>query len=135
MAYHALVIDGLEPLGQYSQATITAPGRLLHIAGQVSMDADTVLGVGDPDAQAAQVVDRLGRVLSAAGGSWSDVCLVRAYATSLDAARAFARARRHVLREPPPASTVLIVAGLIHPDLVIEAEATAALDGQGDRHG
>lgn len=135
MAYDALVIDGLEPLGQYSQATITATARLLHISGQVSMDADTVLGVGDPDVQAAEVIDRLGRVLSAAGASWADVCLLRAYATSLEAARAFAKARRGVLRDPPPASTTLIVAGLIHPDLVIEVEATAVLDAEGSRHG
>ncbi len=131
MPYQALVIDGLEPLGQYSQATISAGGGLLHVSGQVAIEAGAVLGVGDPDVQAFEVVARLERIIAAAGATWADVCVLRAFATSREAVRAFARARKGFLVDPPPASTVVIVAGLVHPDLLIEAEATVTLDGRG----
>lgn len=36
-------------------------------------------------------------------------------------------ARAAVLASPPPASTLVVVAGLVHPDLLVEVEAVVAL--------
>lgn len=128
MPYETIEVPGLPPAGQYSQAAVVT-GPLLFVSGQVSMHDGEVLHPGDADAQAAEVLARVGRVLNSGGASWSDVCFLRTFVTSAAAARAFGAARAEVVGEPPPCSTLVIVDALIHPDLTTEVEAVATLPG------
>jgi len=104
--------------------------RLVFCAGQVSVDAEgNPLHTGDMTAQLHQVLDNLEAVLHQAGAGLSDVVRLSYYTTDIEA---FTRAGR-VLGERlkrggcRPATTLLGVASLFHPDVVVELEATAAL--------
>jgi enamine deaminase RidA (YjgF/YER057c/UK114 family) len=104
----------------------------VHISGQVALDtAGQVIGKGDLTAQTEQVYTNLGHALAAAGAQLADVFKVVTYVVGLDPDKATAvRAVRnkHLGDGPYPASTMVGVTALVHPDLLIEIEAIAALD-------
>ena len=112
-------------LGHYRQA-VRALGASLHIAGQVPVDhAGATVGIGDPAKQAAQVAANLAGVLAAEGCELADLVALRVYVTDLVAAKAWSELRLELFEVDPPASTLLVVAGLAHPDWLIEVDAVA----------
>jgi enamine deaminase RidA (YjgF/YER057c/UK114 family) len=114
----------------FSQAVESSGAtRLLVCSGQTSVDADGhPLHAGDMAAQLSQALDNLEAVLRAAGLGFADVVRLNYYTTDVPAylaasgevAKRFANNSRC-----PPAGTLLGVASLFHPDLMIEIEATA----------
>ena len=114
----------------FSQAVeVDGARRWLVCAGQTSVDAEgRPLHEGDMVAQLNQALDNLGAVLTRAGLGFADVVRLNYYTTDIpaylaasgEAARRFATAGR-----PMPAGTLLGVAALFHPDILIEIEATA----------
>ena len=102
--------------------------RVLYCAGQVSVDADgNPLHPGDMGAQIAQALDNLETVLEAAGFEMSDVARLNFYTTDVDRTmEAWSVIQNRLTQsECRQASTLLGVAGLYHPDVLIEIEATA----------
>jgi len=120
-------------LGHYRNAVI-ALGPTLYVAGQVPVDAaGNLVGLGDIDAQAEQVGANLLAVLTSAGCGMADVVALRVYVTTKDAAQAWARVRLELFPVDPPASTLVVVAGLAHDDWNIEVEAVAAVPAGAER--
>jgi reactive intermediate/imine deaminase len=121
--------DGLPPGNGYSHAVAVA-GPLLVISGQVPADArGQVVGAGDPVAQARQVFANLSAVLAAAGATMAQVVKLTVFLTDLADLGAFRQVRDEYLAGgPPPASSLVQVAGLVHPDFRLEIEALAALE-------
>lgn len=120
-----------KPTG-YSHIAIVPAGRQAHISGQVAFDAGgAIVGKGDIGAQAEQVYANLKTALAAAGADFSKVFKMNTYVVGLTpemlppirAARA-----RHFGDGPYPASTLVGVTALVHPDLLIEVEVIASLD-------
>lgn len=112
----------------FSPATISAAGRLLHVSGQVAQGPDgKTIGIGDVAKQTETAIENLKALLSAANASLDDVCRVVIYLVSRDHLPAVIAARRRNFREPYPAATVIVVAGLANPEWLVEIEATAAL--------
>ena len=107
---------------------VTGAGRILHCAGQASVDENGApLHPGDMVAQANQALDNLEQVLHEAGMSIADVTRLNYYVTDVDA---FFAAAEQVLPRVAgkgcrPASTLLGVQRLAFPELIIEIEATA----------
>ena len=107
-----------------------ARAETLYCAGQTSVDADGApLHKGDMEKQVAQAIDNLETVLTAAGGTLSDVVRLNYYVTDLDA---FLAANAYLVPRLEKAdcratSTLLGVARLFHPDILFEVEATAVL--------
>ena len=104
--------------------------RFVFCAGQVSVDNEgNPIHAGDMAAQIHQVFDNLETVLHQAGVRLSDVVRLTYYTTDIEA---FWKAGG-VLGERlgkggcKPASTLLCVSSLFHPDIVIEIEATAVV--------
>jgi enamine deaminase RidA (YjgF/YER057c/UK114 family) len=120
-----------KPTG-YSHVAIVSGGRQVHISGQVAFNASgAVVGKGDIGAQAEQVYANLEKALAAAGADFTKVFKMNTYVVGLKPEllppiRA-ARARRFG-DGPYPASTLVGVTALVHPDLLIEVEVSAALD-------
>jgi len=114
----------------FSQA-VDARGaaRLLVCSGQTSVDAQGApLHKGDMAAQLRQAFDNLESVLRAAGLGLGNVVRLNYYTTDVDAylAASGESARRFEgVIGCPPAGTLLGVARLFHPDILIEIEATA----------
>ncbi len=104
--------------------------RVLYCAGQVSVDAEgNPVHAGDMRAQITKALDNLGTVLGAAGFKMSDVVRLNIYTTDVDRImEAWPLVQSHLAQTGcRPASTLLGVARLFHPDILVEIEATAVI--------
>jgi reactive intermediate/imine deaminase len=119
---------GLPPANGYSHA-VAFTGRLVVISGQVPAGPDgQVVGAGDPAAQVRQVFSNLATALAAAGATLAQVVKITVFLTDLADLGVFRQVRDGFLAGgPPPASTLVQVAGLVHPDFRVEIEALAVL--------
>src|SRR5262245_41022161 len=112
----------------YSHAVETTGGRTVYVSGQVSLDSDgKVVGAGDVTAQARQVFENLKTVLAAANASLDDVVKITVFMTDLSGLNAFRRRRTEYFPKDAPASSLVRVAGLVLPELLIEIEAIAVV--------
>jgi enamine deaminase RidA (YjgF/YER057c/UK114 family) len=113
----------------FSQAIEVPVGaRWLVCSGQTSVDADgNPLHAGDMAAQLRQAFDNLETVLKAADLTLANVVRLNYYTTDIPAYLKVSGevARRFAAGAPPPAGTLLGVAALFHPDILVEIEATA----------
>lgn len=129
MAYTTITPAEAQPIGRYKMATRMEGGRLLYIAGQVARDAaGEVFGKGDIRVQARQVFENLRQVLQAAGGDLADLLKITTYLTRIEDFPVVAEIRQGFFPGELPASTLIIVASLAQPDLLIEVEGIAAID-------
>jgi enamine deaminase RidA (YjgF/YER057c/UK114 family) len=117
------------PASRYSQAVLTAgASRWLTLSGQLGLRPDGTLAEGLA-AQLDQAFANLGAALADAGMSPADLVKITVYLTDGSAGSvATYRARRDawIGDAPPPAATLLIVAGLAAPAFLCEVEAVAA---------
>ena len=116
----------------YSHAvTMSGPGKLIYVSGQVSWGPDgKVVGAGDMRAQCEQVFKNLSNVLRAAGAGWGDILKMNAYMVNLNAENvaAFREIRAGYLKAGQlPASTLVGVTSLVQPEWLLEVEVVAAL--------
>jgi enamine deaminase RidA (YjgF/YER057c/UK114 family) len=115
----------------FSQAIdVRRADRVVYCAGQTSVDADgTPIHAGDMAAQVNQALNNLETVLSHAGLTLANVVRLNYYtrdvAAFIQASSVFGP-RLHAAG-CQPASTLLGVAALFHPDILVEIEATAIL--------
>jgi enamine deaminase RidA (YjgF/YER057c/UK114 family) len=105
--------------------------KLVYVSGQVSWDAaGAVVGKGDMRAQSEQVFKNVTAALKAAGAGWGDIVKMNGYMVGMNAERvsAYREVRQRFLKEGAlPASTLVGVEALVHPDLLLEVEVIAAL--------
>ena len=113
----------------YAPGILVKPGHLLFIAGQTALDSDgNVVGIGDPAAQTRQIYENIGRILAAAGGTFSDLVKITRYMTDVAFKEQINRVQREYLTEDPPASTGIVVKGLAREDFLVEIEAIACIE-------
>jgi|TARA_B100002003_G_scaffold236301_1_gene252114 enamine deaminase RidA (YjgF/YER057c/UK114 family) len=116
------------PFGAFSNAAWQPCGRVLHLAGQVGVDADwNLAGPGDMVAQARQILINLQTILHAVGGEMDDIVSVIVYVTEMEPLMAVHEVRKEFFSEPYPASTLVQVAALVKPDFLIEISAVAVI--------
>lgn len=128
MAFTTIATPEAKPVANYKMATRMEGGRLLYISGQVAWDAGgNVVGKGDMATQARQVFQNMRHVLQAAGGDLSNLMKITTYITNIQDFPAVAEARREVFQGELPASTLIVVKSLFHPDFLIEVEGIAAI--------
>jgi enamine deaminase RidA (YjgF/YER057c/UK114 family) len=102
--------------------------RILVCSGQTATDADgRPRHPGDMAAQLAMALDNLEAVLAAAGMGLGDVVRLQVYTTDVDRLLEHYRVvvERLEAAGVRPASTLLGVARLAAPELLVELEATA----------
>src|SRR5580700_9234702 len=118
-----------QPSGHFSQATlIEAAGRLVFISGMTSRRADgSIAGIGDIEAQTRQVCENLKAAVEAAGGTMDDICRVDVYIRNMEQFDTIHKVRQEYFREPLPASTMVEVVKMTHPDYLIEINAIAVI--------
>jgi len=128
MPYSTITPAAAKPVANYKMATRMEGGHLLYISGQVAWDANgTIVGQGDIGAQARQAFQNLRRVLQAAGGDLSQLLKITTYITKIEDFPAVAEVRSSVFPGELPASTLIVVKSLFHPDFLIEVEGVAAI--------
>ena len=128
MPFSTIVPPEVKPVASYKLATRMEAGRLLYVSGQVAWDASgNIVGKGDVRAQARQTFANLRQVLQAAGGDLKDLMKITTYITKIEDVPAVAQARGEVFQGELPASTLIVVKSLFHPDFLIEVEGVAAV--------
>ncbi len=115
------------PLGAYAHAIeVPESAKVTFIAGQVGIDKD-----GNVPADFAAQADLAWRncmaVLAFNSLRMKDVVKITHFITDAANLPAYNDIRGKYLGEERPASTLLIVAGLARPDLLIEVEMVAAI--------
>jgi enamine deaminase RidA (YjgF/YER057c/UK114 family) len=117
-----------KPTG-YTHVVVAPDGRTVYLAGQVAFDSTgQVVGKGDFKAQAEQVYQNLRRALASVGGSLGDVVKTTTYITDMNNVAQLREIRGKYLNPAhPPANTLLVVAGLARPELLLEIEGVAVL--------
>src|SRR5919109_4342562 len=117
-----------KPFGIFSNLTVAGPGRLCCISGQVAMDAQgNLVGKGDIRAQTRQVLENIKAALAAVGGTMDDVTCVNVFVVNMEHLSAIHEVRAEYWQSDYPASTLVQVAGLVHPDYLIEINALAVV--------
>lgn len=135
MAVQVINPDGLPKPEVYRQMSIATGSRLVFLAGQVARDADgNKVGEGDLAAQVEQAYVNIATALAAAGASFADVAKLTAYVVDWTPDKmpllgeGVARAAARLGIDPVKPITLLGIAALAEPDLLVEIEATAVLD-------
>ncbi|MEO7940653.1 MAG: RidA family protein [Burkholderiaceae bacterium] len=118
--YHAVA--------KYSKA-IRASGDFVFMQGQVGTLLDgTLIGPGDPGAQAHQACKNIKRWMEEAGGSLRDVCKLTVYVTDLSYRPAAYAAINEWFEGVHHCSTGIVVSGLADPSFLVEIDAMAVID-------
>ncbi|TCC66343.1 RidA family protein [Kribbella pittospori] len=117
------------PNGVFSQATtIEATGRLVFVSGMTARRPDgSIAGVGDVREQTRQVLENVQAAVQAGGGTLADVCRVDVYVRNMEDFAKIHEIRAQYFAEPLPASTMVEVSKLAHPDYLIEINAIAVV--------
>ena len=102
-------------------------GRHVYVSGTTAMDGDELIGLGDAGAQAAFVFDNIERSLQAVGARLADVVRTRMYLVDAGDAAAVTAAHGARFAGVEPCATLVVVAALISPELLVEIEVDALL--------
>src|SRR5262247_2822483 len=113
----------------YSQAIkVTGAQTILFTAGQVPYDADGgVKHRGDFKAQARAVFGAVKALVEAGGGTLANVVKITTFVTDVRYRLDFRVVRDEFFGVRGPASTMVEVSSLSHPDYLIEVEAIAVI--------
>ena len=115
----------------YSNGVLAGPGRLLFVAGQIAWDGQQTIVSEAFAAQFDQALANVLSVVTAAGGSATDVCRMTMYVANKDeyeaALRAVGASYRARMGRHYPAMSLVEVAALLEPGAKVEIEATAVV--------
>ena len=103
-------------------------GDFLFVSGHVAVDAGgNVVGGNDCEAQSRQVMENIRGVVTAAGGRMEDVAKITCFLTDITNYGSYSKVRAETWPKDPPASSTVVVAGLVRPELLVEVEAIVRL--------
>jgi enamine deaminase RidA (YjgF/YER057c/UK114 family) len=101
----------------------------IYLAGQIARDADgTIVGKGDMRAQIRKVCENIGKGLTHVGATFDDVVRATTYVTDIEAYYRFSDERFKYFKNNRPASTLIQISRLGHPDCLVEIECEAIIE-------
>ena len=129
----------LGPTPGFSHAVVPAPGRAVHLAGQIASGPDgTLAALGLPD-QFGVALDNVVTALRACGGAPEHLVSLTVYTTDVpgyrSAAREIGRAYRARLGRHYPALAQLGVTDLFDPGALVELVGVAVIPEPGTGSG
>ena len=116
--YHGIYAHGVET---------RAGARVLHISGQVGVGDEGHLPA-DFEGQCRQAILNVEDVLKAANMTLNDIVKMSFFLTRPEDMEALVGVRQEMLNGVRPAITTLFVAGLVHPDWLVEVEVVACAE-------
>ena len=130
MAHQIIQPDNWRPAKGYANGVLTADGHLF-VGGQIGWTSEQVFETHDFIGQMEQALRNILDVVTAAGGSAEDIVRLTWYV--VNKAEYVARQKeigevyRRVLGRHFPAMAMVVVAGLVEDEALVEIEATAVL--------
>ncbi|NCJ05140.1 RidA family protein [Synechococcales cyanobacterium C] len=116
------------PVGPYNQA-VQAQGQLVFLSGQIALDPATggLVGEGDVETQAEQVMANLAAVLTAAGAQWGHVVKTTVFLADMnDFAKVNAVYGRYFDDATAPARAC-VQAARLPKDVLVEIDCIAVI--------
>jgi enamine deaminase RidA (YjgF/YER057c/UK114 family) len=117
----------------YSRAV--AAGDFIFVTGSTSVSHGEVVHEGNPAAQLAQAIANVEAALVKLGAGLADVVRTRMFVTDISRWREVGDAHREAFGDVMPATSMIQVAALIDPRLLVEIEAVAYKPGIGGAGG
>lgn len=132
MSHQVISPQGWAPAKGYANGVL-AHGNQLYVGGQIGWNAEQQFETHDFIGQMEQTLKNIVSVVTSAGGRIEDITRLTWYVVDkreyLARQREVGEAYRNVMGRHFPAMTMVVVAGLIEDDALIEIEATAVLTG------
>ncbi len=121
------ILSGAVWEGQVGYSRAVRIGNVIEVSGTTSVDGDKLMGKDDLYTQTKFILQKIERSLQEAGAAMTDVVRTRMYLTDISKWEEAGRAHAEFFSKIKPAATMIEVSKLIHPDLLIEIEASAIL--------
>lgn len=113
----------------YGYARVVTAGGFVFVSGCTATVAGVVTDVGDAAAQARTAFGIALSSLASTGIGVDRVVRTRMYVVNRDDADAIGRVHGEIFGATRPAATLVLVAGLLHVDHLVEVEVVAAVGG------
>jgi enamine deaminase RidA (YjgF/YER057c/UK114 family) len=118
-----------EPVVGYSRAVRVGPHAF--VSGTTATDAQgRIVGRGDPAAQMRQALRNVEAALQRLGVLLHDVVRTRIFVTDVAHWEAIGRVHGEVFADVRPACTLVAVAALVDPAMLVEVEADAVVTAE-----
>jgi enamine deaminase RidA (YjgF/YER057c/UK114 family) len=118
-----------EPVVGYSRAV--AAGDFVFVSGCTSVAEGQFVHEGDARAQTAQAIENVAHALEQLGVSLADVVRTRMFVTDISRWQEYGLAHGAAFGEVMPATSMVEVAKLVDPRMLVEVEAVAYKPGVG----
>ena len=118
-----------EPVVGYSRAV--AAGDFVFVSGCTSVADGVFVHDGDAEAQTTQAIANVAQALEALGVGLADVVRTRMFVTDISRWEEYGRAHGAAFGEAMPATSMIGVAALVDPRMLVEVEAVAYKPGVG----
>jgi enamine deaminase RidA (YjgF/YER057c/UK114 family) len=118
-----------EPVVGYSRAV--AAGDYVFVSGCTSVADDEFVHDGDAEAQTAQAIANVASALAEFGLGLASVVRTRMFVTDISRWQEYGQAHGAAFGEAMPATSMIGVAALVDPRMLVEVEAVAYHPGIG----
>lgn len=129
MSINSFNPDGVwKPFGAFSIAVVQGTGKIVHLKGQVALDADgDVVGEGNIEIQVEKTLENIKSVLSSFGGRMEDIYTLTHHVTNIDEFMGTGHIRTRYFTPPYPVTTTVEVSRLYNPKLLVEITGAAEI--------
>jgi len=131
MSSRKLISSGspFEKAHGYSRAVVT--GDEVHIAGTTGYDYEKMAMPDDVAEQTRNIYATFAEVMKDAGGELADIVRLRTFVTDAADCEPVLKVQGEVFGAIRPAATIVVVSALLKPEMKVEIEAEARLNGHG----